>query len=220
MSRLVVMLLRGRGSRLRAERAAVAHLVRQLGVGGPVELVDASRKRTAAARVLELANVGQLEAVAVASIETFGPPAAALAALAALHAVGAKVRSARESWASSPTPGLAEVARWLSDREAERKRAVAKRALGFSRNRLGVRMGRPRVRVDLLRAAALVNELGFRRAASELVPRVGETTLRRLIAASGLRRPCPTTRAVSLLSPAHHAEPKGGVHAEEVAQPS
>jgi len=215
MSLSVVVLLRGRGSRLRAERAAVAPLVGQLGVCGTIELVDSGRKRPALARVLELARAGQIEAVVVASIESLGTPVAALAVLAVLHGAGTKTRSAKEPWASSPTPNIAEVARWLMEREAERKRAAAKRTLSYSRNRLGVRVGRPRVRVDLVRAVALVNELGFRRAASELVPRVGESTLRRLIAAAGLRRACP----VAHLVPVQHDVP-GGVHAHQVAQPS
>ena len=132
-------------------------------------------------RALRTAHGREYEAVAVPSLSDLGAgPAAALAAVEALAALGVTVASAsaEEAWLEEALPTVAHVARWFDG--ASRRARVAKAKATLAAN--NSRPGRPRRFVPVAEAQRLVVEEGMSICGAARMLAIPEATLRRALA--------------------------------------
>lgn len=159
------VVLAGRRARLSPALAAAS-----CGSRAAVVLRSGGRRRGAREQLVsELLN-SDVTTVVVSSILSLHPiPAHALEALAVLRAAGLRVFSMADAWVSSADPATIQaVANFLRSAEARKNSKRGHDVIAEIRRKQNAKVGRPRKPVDVERARVLVEQHGYRKAASML----------------------------------------------------
>lgn len=164
-------------------RTALAKVARDSGlevVGLVEQQLGRAGARSSRAALLLTAHRGGVEVVLLHSLASLGGTTHEVIETVMKLTATVEVRSVTEPWLNLSVESSRSFALWLLDRERERRNQVHREAQNRARS-LGRNVGRPRVKVDLARAEALLaSGMTFARVARACG--CGSSTLRRALA--------------------------------------